>query len=72
MDERLILLAASRLSSTDTAIAMGLTQGSVKKRAARIGIKFGRYTVNQRGLPNNHRAADERSAELLRQAGVRI
>ena len=72
MDERLRLLAASRLSSTETAVAMGLTAASVKHRARRLGVRFGRYTVNQRGLPGGHRAADARSAELLKQAGVMI
>ena len=72
MDERLAFLAASQLSSTQTAALMGVSKECVKKRAARIGVRFGRYPVNLRGCGSGHRAADERSAELLRQAGVRI
>lgn len=72
MDEQLRCLAASRLSSAQTAVHMGLSREQVKKRAVRIGVRFGRYSVNQRGANGGHRAADERSAELLRQAGVRL
>lgn len=72
MDERLAFLAASQLSSTQTAALMGVSKESVKKRAARIGVRFGRYSGSQRGCAGGHRAADARSAELLRQAGVRI
>jgi len=72
MDEEMRTLAALRLSSTQAAEVMGLSAISVKKRAQRIGLRFGRYTVNQLRSEKGHRAADERSAELLRQAGVRI
>jgi hypothetical protein len=51
---------------------MGLPHERVKKRAARIGVRFGRYTAAQKNTPGGHRAADERSAELLRQVGMRI
>lgn len=71
MDEEMRTLAALRLSSTQAAEVMGLTGEQVKKRAARIGVRFMRYSINQRN-GGEHRAADERSAELLRQAGVRI
>lgn len=70
-DAEIRRLAASRLSSTQTARLMGLTGEQVKKRAARLGVRFGRYSVNQRS-GGEHRAADARSAELLRQAGVQI
>lgn len=72
MDERLAFLAASQLSSTQTAALMGVSKESVKKRAARIGVRFVRYPINLRGCVSGHRAADARSAELMRQAGVRI
>ena len=72
MDERLAFLAASQLSSTQTAALMGVSKESVKKRAARVGVRFVRCPINQRGCAGGHRAADARSAELLRQAGVRV
>ena len=72
MDEQLVPLAASQLSSTQVAVIMNMSRESIKKRAQRIGVRFLRYSVNQHKLVNGHRPADERSAELLRQAGVRI
>lgn len=72
MDEQIRLSAALRLSSRETAERLGMPHERVKKRAARIGVRFGRYTAAQKNAPGGHRAADERSAELLRQAGVRI
>jgi hypothetical protein len=35
-------------------------------------VRFGRYTAAQKNTPGGHRAADERSAEILRQVGMRI
>lgn len=73
MDERLTELARMRLTTYQAAKQMGLKREQVKKRSVRIGVRFGRYTRLQQEVgTEGHIPADERSAELLRAAGVRI
>ena len=72
MDAHLIELIGQCKSSTEAAKVMGLNRECVKKRSVKIGVRFRRYTKLTRNLDSNHVAADERSRELLRKAGVRI
>lgn len=72
LDAQLIECRDLRLTTFEAAKRMGLKRELIKKRSVKIGVRFGRYTKLQAELENGHRAADERSAELLRAAGVRI
>jgi hypothetical protein len=55
--------------------AMGMTASSIRGRAKRLGLHLAPMprAPNQRpGRTDGHRAADERSAEILRAAGCKI
>ena len=69
-DQELLQWIHCGVSSSRAAKEMGISQSSAKKRSLRMGVHFKRrYTdLSSEG----HRAVDERSAELLRAAGVRI
>jgi hypothetical protein len=71
-DAKLQGLVAQGLSSTEIAAEMGMTYCAVKRRACRMGLRFERYSPKLRGVPSGHRAADERSAQILRQIGMRV
>ncbi len=72
LDARLIECVGRKMTTYQAAKEMGIRRETVKKRSVVIGVRFGRYTKLQAQIDNCHIAADERSAELLRAAGVRI
>jgi biotin operon repressor len=72
MDAQLIELRRQRLNSVQIAEKMGLSKSQVKNRARRIGLTFNGCGPSLRGDTDGHRAADEKSAQLLREAGVWI
>lgn len=61
-----------RKSSTEVAEEFGVHPKTVRRWSHQIGCRFERYAKHTRSQDRNHIAADERSAELLRKAGVRI
>lgn len=68
-DEQLTHLVRSSMSSTKAAVILGKSSSALKKRCRKLGLHFSRS-------PNlsceGHIPADQKSAELLRAAGVRI
>ena len=70
MDDELRRLSDELLSCTEISRRMGVSKNAVFSRAKRTKVKL--KSRNKAFVQNGHRAADERSAELLRQAGVRI
>lgn len=74
LDAQLKQLWERKLHSKEIAERMGISVFAVRGRAQRLGFKFRRPpTYGGFGSKNgSHVAADERSAELLRAAGVRI
>lgn len=74
LDETLRNYWQQKMKSSEVAERMGISVFAVRGRAAILGIKFRRPpSYGGFGSKNgSHVAADERSAELLRAAGVRI
>ena len=73
MDARLIDLIGQRKTTYQAAKELGLKRETVKKRSVKIGVRFGRWTKLTRDISTDgHKAADERSAELMRAAGIKI
>lgn len=74
MDAALKQWWLDQLQSYEIAERLGVSQKSVQGRAQRLGMRFARLKTRRKRpfVPGNHRPADERSAELLRAAGVRI
>lgn len=73
-DEQLRDFYHAHMPSWEIAEKLGVSQKSVQGRAQRLGMRFERSNIRHRRVlfSNGHKPADERSAELLRNAGVRI
>lgn len=75
LDARLVEMIDSGVCAHDAGVALGISANSVRQRAFRLGRRFARQRFAVRlnaGVDANHRAADERSAEILRNVGMRI
>lgn len=77
--ERCMILRECRdegMHADDIAAKLGTTSSAVRSRAARMGIAFVKQKTRRKARANprreGHKAADEKSAELLRAAGVDI
>lgn len=74
LDDLLKRYWAAKLQCYQVAEKLGVSTKAVQGRANRLGMYFERSkTRRQRPVEvNGHKPFDERSAELLRAAGVRI
>jgi hypothetical protein len=72
-DKKIIDGTRKRMSIKCVSEMIGVSESSVKKRAYRLGLRFGRWNpaLEKMGV-GGHIPADKRSRELLRAAGVNI